>query len=130
MRQIYARYLTHMCSWRSQLFICLFFCFCFCSASFWRDFLFFPGRTKRRLARHYQKGFLLSKFSWSANCWRNPGFGLIGLDCRIVCRASADDMPFFIMRYAATTVAERDQPITQLTTVKITTNIRAFELES
>ena len=42
----------------------------------------------------------------------------MGLDCRIVCKASADDMPFFIMRYAATTVAERDQPMTQLTTTR------------
>ena len=46
----------------------------------------------------YQKGFLLSKFSWSANCWRNPGLGRMGRDWRIVWRASAEDMPFFIMR--------------------------------
>ena len=50
------------------------------------------------LAFGYQKGFLLSKFSWSASCWRNPGLGRIGLDCRIVCKASAEDMPCFIMR--------------------------------
>ena len=64
----------------------------------------------------YQINFLLSKFSWSASCWRKPGFGRMGRDCRIVSNASCEDMPFFIMRYAATTVADLDQPITQFTT--------------
>ena len=45
-----------------------------------------------------QTSFFDSRFSWSANCCKNPGLGRIGLDCRMVSSASADDIPLRIIK--------------------------------